>query len=395
MKYIKYLIITLIIFIASPIVSHASNKVDLYLFHSETCIHCKNEIEYLNSISSEYYFEVHYFEVSKNTENQDLMHQIKDTMGVSDPYVPYLVIGSKAYTGFNDNIKEEIIKSIENYDYDGCNVVDSVINNKPVCFNNEIKEETKKENTTFVIPLVGSVDVKKVSLPFLSVVIGFVDGFNPCAMWVLLFLISVLLGMKNRKRMWTLGLTFLLTSAFVYYLLMASWLNIAISISQINIIRILIALVAIIGGLINLRSFTKKSDTGCEVVDDKKRKKIFARIKKFTSEKSFVLAIIGIMGIAVSVNVIELACSAGLPLLFTQILAINKLNSFYSNILMILYIFFFLLDDLIVFFIAMKTLNIKGISTKYSKYSHLIGGIIMLIIGILLIVKPEWIMFNF
>ena len=54
-----------------------------------------------------------------------------------------------------------------------------------------------------------------------------------------------------------------------------------------------------------------------------------------------------------------------------------------------------MLDDIIVFMIAVITLKVTGISNKYQKYSHLIGGILMLIIGILMIVKPEWLMFNF
>ena len=131
------------------------------------------------------------------------------------------------------------------------------------------------------------------------------------------------------------------------------------------------------------------------VVDDNKRKKIFSKIKKFTTEKSFILAILGVITLAVSVNLVELACSAGLPLLFTQILALNNLSEVESTIYILVYIFFFLIDDLIVFMIAMLTLKITGITTKYTKYTHLIGGIIMFLIGLLMLIKPEWIMFNF
>lgn len=92
---------------------------------------------------------------------------------------------------------------------------------------------------------------------------------------------------------------------------------------------------------------------------------------------------------------IELACSAGLPLLFTQILAINDLSKFMYALNIGIYIFFFLIDDLIIFIIAMITFKVTGISTKYTKYSHLIGGIIMLLISILMLFKPEWLMFNF
>ena len=207
----------------------------------------------------------------------------------------------------------------------------------------------------------------------------------------------MLLGTKDRKKMWILGLTFLFTSAFIYLLFMVAWLNVAIKMNTVIWLRITIAIIAIIAAFINLKSFYKglKKDTGCEVVDSKKRKNIIEKIKKFTLEKSLILGLLGVMTLAVSVNFIELACSAGLPLLFTQILALNNLSKLSYMIYILIYIFFFLIDDIIVFVIAMFTLKITGISNKYSKYSHLIGGIIMLLIGLLMIIKPEWLMLNF
>lgn len=107
------------------------------------------------------------------------------------------------------------------------------------------------------------------------------------------------------------------------------------------------------------------------------------------------MAILGVMGLAISVNLVELACSAGLPLVFTELLALNETTSMMKFLYTLVYIFFFLIDDLVVFCIAMFTMKVTGISTKYNKYSHLLGGIIMVLIGILLIFKPEWLMFNF
>ena len=179
---------------------------------------------------------------------------------------------------------------------------------------------------------------------------------------------------------------------------MLAWLQVAISFNTSKIIKLLIALVALCAGTINLRSYIKerkRKDDGCEIVDDKKRKKMFTRIKKITSSEKFILALFGMMTLAISVNLVELACSAGLPLIFTQILAMNNVGIIERIICFGLYILFFLLDDIVVFVIAMKTLDIKGISSKYGKYSHLIGGIFMLLIGILMIFKPEWLMFNF
>ena len=400
-RFLIYVIVTLSILLLPNIVK--ADEVNLYLFYSADCTHCKAEREWLESIKDDYsYLNINLYEITRNTTNSNLLSDVKEKLSSTSKYVPYTVIGEKHWIGWNEDNKNKIIHAIENYDYSKRDIVYEVINgiDGENIGNTEISElETADpEGSSFTVPILGDIDARKVSLPILSIVIGFIDGFNPCAMWVLIFLISMLMGMHNKKRMWTLGLTFLVSSALVYLLFMIAWLNIAVTLTGVMWIRMLIALVALVGAFVNLKIFykaVKKHDSGCEVVDNSKRKKLMSRIKKFTTEKSFWLAILGVIGLAFSVNLIELACSAGLPLIFTQILALNNLGSLEYMLYIALYILFFLLDDIIVFVIAMVTLELTGISTKYAKYSHLIGGIIMFIIGILMIFKPSWLMFNF
>ena len=166
---------------------------------------------------------------------------------------------------------------------------------------------------------------------FITIVIGFVDGFNPCAMWVLLFLISMLVSQKNMKRMWFLGSLFLFTSAAVYFLMMVAWLNVVAIVSAKLWFQLLIGIFALSAGGYNLYKFfkhLKEKDVGCEVVDLSKKKKIFNKIKNVVSQKSFLIAAIGIMTLAITVNFIELACSAGLPLLYSNILSLNGVSGF-------------------------------------------------------------------
>lgn len=398
---LKKKIVLLLLLLIPTLVS--AKEVNLYLFHGDGCPHCAKEREYLKEIEKEYDdVNIHLYEVWYDTDNQELMEKVKKELNSSTNYVPLTIIGDKYTVGFNDNTKLMIKNNIEKCLKEDCeDVVGNVLAGKTAnetTIKKEVKEQKKdKEDSIKDLPILGKVDVKKVSLPIMSAVIGLVDGFNPCAMWVLVFLISMLLGTKDRKKMWILGLTFLFTSAFIYLLFMVAWLNVAIKMNTVIWLRITIAIIAIIAAFINLKSFYKslKKDTGCEVVDSKKRKNIIEKIKKFTLEKSLILGLLGVMTLAVSVNFIELACSAGLPLLFTQILALNNLSKLSYMIYILIYILFFLIDDIIVFVIAMFTLKITGISNKYSKYSHLIGGIIMLLIGLLMIIKPEWLMLNF
>lgn len=404
-KTINYIIIFLVLFLF-PLIGNAEEKeVTLYLFHGDGCPHCADEIEYLDSIYNDYdELKIVKYEVWYNEANAELLSKVENAFDIKRSGVPTTVIGDTVIKGFGTGTANRIKSAIEFYianDY-----VDQVEKIKNGTFvkkeiKDEYKEEQKEKDKDFTVkvPLFGKVNLKNVSLGTAAGVIGLIDGFNPCAMWILLFLLSVLIGMKDRKRMWIIGLTFLLTSALVYMLIMLSWLQIAVKMTTVTWIRDIIAVIAIIGAIINLYSFVKsirsKNSDGCEVVDDKKRKTIFKRIRKFTSEKSLIIALIGVIGLAISVNLVELACSAGLPLVFTELLALNDVNSFMRFTYTLLYILFFLLDDLIVFFIAMFTMKITGISTKYNKYSHLLGGIIMLIVGVLLLFKYEWLTFQF
>ena len=392
----------LLVILLLPLTVKAENKVTLYLFHGDGCPHCAEEIKFLDRIESKYKnLKIVKYEVWYNEENSEFLKNVKFSFGVDNPYVPTTIIGNTLFTGYSDSTGSKIERAIKYYlENDYIDQIERIKNNEFVAEDlkdNFDKEEKKTdEEMTIKIPLIGKVNLKRVSLISSAVVIGLVDGFNPCAMWILLFLISVLIGMKNRKRMWSLGLTFLVTSALVYMLIMLSWISIAVKITTVIWVRNIIAVIALIGAIVNIRSYiNSRKNGGCEVVDDKRRKNIFNKIRKFTSEKSFILALIGVIGLAVSVNLVELACSAGLPLVFTELLALNNVSDSMKLFYTFIYIVFFLLDDLIVFFIAMFTMKITGISTKYNKYSHLIGGIIMLLIGVLLIFKPEWLMFQF
>lgn len=372
-----------------------AKDVNLYLFHSSTCPHCKEERAYLKDLKKKYdYLKVKEYEVH---DSMSVTEQVRDGLEIKESYVPITIVGSDYIIGFSSATKSDIEALIEEYhDSDYCDVVNAIIKGKDVKKCKEKNKEVSSNSTIKNIPILGKVDVKKASLPIISIVIGLVDGFNPCAMWVLLFLITMLINMKDRKRMWILGFTFIISSALVYLMFMLAYLKVASSLIE-TWFKYVIAIVALVGGIINLRSYFKerKKDIGCSVTDAKKRRKIVDKIKKILSEKNFIFAFIGIIILAFSVNLIELACSAGLPVMFTNIIAINHVSGPLTALYFFLYLLFFMLDDIIVFSVAMITFKVTGISNKYSKYSHLIGGIIMIIIGLLMAFKTEWLMFNF
>jgi hypothetical protein len=200
--------------------------------------------------------------------------------------------------------------------------------------------------------------------------------------------------MQDRKRMWILGSAFIFTSGLVYFLFLSAWLNLFLFIGLITWVRVAIGLVALGGGSYYLYDFVKNKSGGCEVIGDERRQQVFERLKGITQRKEFLLALGGIVILAFAVNLIELVCSAGLPAVYTQVLTLSKLTTWQYFLYLLLYIFVFMLDDLFIFVTAMITLQATGIQSKYSRFSRLIGGILMIIIGILLLFKPELLMFG-
>ena len=347
--------------------------INIYFFYGDGCPHCAKEEKFFEEELEKKYknIKIYYFEVWKNDGNSQMLSKVKDVFKVSNSNVPFTVIGKKYLTGYSDGTKEKIYDIID--EYSGKDVNESV----------------------YSLPIVGKVDVKAFSLPLISVILGFIDGFNPCAMWVLLFLINVLIGYKDKKRMLVLGTIFLLTSGIVYFLSMLG-ITMVLDITTVVWIRNIIAIVAVILGILNIQTYLKtRKENGCHVVKNKKRKVLFKKIKDYTSKKNLFFAIMGIIILAISVNLVELACSLGFPAIYSEILAVNRVVGARRVIYLILYDIFYMLDDMIIFYLAVFTLNVKAISNKYTKYSNLIGGIIIFLIGVLLLLKPEWIMFNF
>lgn len=415
MKLLKNLLFILIIFCSlflPKVDAKEKNLVNIYLFYSDTCPHCTSEKELLKELEDKY-DNIRIYKYEINTDNNmELLDNVAKLFDTNVTGVPFTVIGDKVYKGFSyDDSKGKFMATIDYYTDNGYkDIVGEYLGNinLPSYEVPDIIEDEVSDNSNdfsdyvdtygnHTVSIFGwKVQTKNLALPLVAVLIGFVDGFNPCAMWVLLFLISMLIGMKDKKRMWSLGIAFLVTSAVVYLLIMIAWLNVSSLLMSISWFRLLIGLVAIIVAVINFYGYFKNRDVeGCTVVDDKKRNRIFSRIKKFTSEKNFFLALIGVVLLAISVNVIELSCSAGLPVMFIEILSVNNLTVVEEMIYIGLYMLFFLMDDLVVFFIAMTTMQLTGFSTKYGKLSKLIGGVLLLFIGLLLIFKPEWLMFNF
>jgi glutaredoxin len=413
-------IIFSLVFILSLFVNNsasAQNTVNLYLFYGQECPHCKKEKIFLDKLKEENKnINIYEFEIWHNRENAQKLATIAKEIGIEVTGVPLLIIGDETVSGYFDDqtTGKKIKEIIERHTLTGCedrvaNVIgkkegpkdcshDCETDNKECAHDCGCSVDFEKNDSSMpekiAIPFVGEIETKNISLPLLTLLIAGVDGFNPCSMWVLLFLISLLLGMKNKKRMWILGLAFIISSGVVYFLFLSAWLNLFLFLGFLSWVKISIGLVALASGGYHLYDAWKNRDGGCHVTGSEKRRKIFLRLQTIVTENKFWLALGGIMLLAFAVNLVELVCSAGLPAVYTQVLALSNLALWQHYAYLVFYVLIFMLDDVVVFFIAMTTLQMKALSSRYTRYAGVIGGVAMLVIGLLLLFKPEWIMFG-
>lgn len=349
-------------------------KVNIYLFYSKICPHCQKEEKYFETLKEKYQdkINIYTYEVTENKTNNEIMKSLKKELKENSQGVPFTIIGSKTFLGYDESLNERIENTIESY----------------------LDENTKTDNT-YTIPILGKIEAKNASIILIAIILGFIDGFNPCAMWILLLLINMCISIKDKKKMLIVCLTFIITSGIIYFLSMLG-IGFILDLTTISYIRNIIAILAIILGIYNLYTYLKtRKQTGCHVVKKEKRKTIITKINNILNNKNTVLMFGGTIILATSVSLVEMACSLGFPTIFLELLSINNIHSFLKVTYLLIYILFYLIDDIIVLFLSIKAFETKGISTKYNKYVHLIGGLIMILMGVLLIFKPEWIMFNF
>lgn len=355
----------------------AQEKTEIDFFYSQTCPHCKEEKEFLKNLKEQYpAIEIKEYEVIYNAENQKILRDFFEKYKVPETeqgWVPVTFTPTKYFVGFNQQIGAEIESCLKQ------------------CLAGEKTVVPQK----IKIPLLGNVDISRMSLPVLTLVIGTLDGFNPCAMWILVVLISLLISLKSRKKIALVGGTFIFAEGLLYFLFMTAWLNIFLAIEYGLLTRILIGVFGIVFGILRFRDFLTWKPGVCKVVDHSESQvKLVDKMKRVLESTTVPAMVLGVIALAFGVNLIEFVCSAGFPVIYTRILALQNITGIQYYLYLLGYNILYMLDDFIVFGVAFFTFNRFNFSDKYNRYSTLVAGILIFILGILMIFKPQLLMFG-
>ena len=236
----------------------------------------------------------------------------------------------------------------------------------------------------------GRLSLSELGLPLFTLAVGLLDGFNPCAMWVLLFLLSLLVHLRDRRRMAMIAGTFVLVSGAVYYAFMAAWLNVFLAVGLTAAVRIALALVALGMATVHLKDFLVGLRGPSLSIPDTAKPGLYARMRAVMQARSLPLALAGVAALAVVVNFIELLCTAGLPAMYTAILTQQGLSPGVHYAYLALYIVGYIADDSLMVALAVIALSQRKLDEGAGRWLKGVSGVVMLLLGLVMLLRPQW-----
>jgi cytochrome c biogenesis protein CcdA/thiol-disulfide isomerase/thioredoxin len=413
MKYLKQftmasLLITLLLVGSADGVA-ADSPAPVYFFWGDGCPHCETQKPFLDELAARYpQVEVRSYEVWYVQENRQIFFDMTAKLGFEPSGVPVTIIGEQYWVGFHETIKADIEAAVAGCIQNGCpDLGVGVIPGLqpapvspavpaeptgPVESVAPVEEEPAPPagEEVLVLPLIGAVNLGVHSLWFSTALIAFVDGFNPCSLWVLSILLALVIHSGSRKKILIVGLTFLLVTAAVYGLFIAGLFKVFTFVGFLGWIRAVVAVIALGFAAINIKDYFWFKEGVSLTVSDKHKPKIYQDIRGLMAPGKSPLALIGAtVVLALGIALVELPCTAGFPVLWTNLLAAQQVDTLTFVLLLGLYMLIYLLDELLVFGTVVVTLKASKLEEKHGRVLKLVGGLVMLALAVVLLVNPD------
>lgn len=239
-------------------------------------------------------------------------------------------------------------------------------------------------------PVLGQVSVRQLGLPLFTIVLGLLDGFNPCAMWVLLFLLSMLINLQDRAKMFLIGGIFVAVSGLVYFAFMAAWLNLFFLIGMSRMTQMLLGGVALLVGGLNLKDFFAFGSGPSIGIPESAKPGIYRQVRRIIRAENLRGALAAVIVLAILVNTVELLCTAGLPAIYTQVLTTYSLPGWAYYGYLALYNLAYVADDSLMLAVAVVTLSRRKLQESGGRWLKLLSAVVMLALGLVLLLKPDW-----
>ena len=390
----------------------AENEVVIYIFWGDGCPHCAKAKPVLEDLAKNHpTVKLYEFEIYNSQANQELFAQFGEVYGFTPRYVPTILIGEKMWEGYSDEFTQEITAEVEKCLAETCGdkgnpliagkgfipfgygstitpAEPATIVPTPAATETPASNGEQSDNTAR-LPLFGEVDLAKMGLFLSTALIAFVDGFNPCSLWVLSMLLAITLHTGSRKKVLVIGLVFITVTAAIYALFITGLFTVLKVVSFVGWIQVVVALVALFFGLINIKDYFFYKEGVSLTISEEKKPGIFQRMRKVMDAGDSWWGLIGgTIVLAAGVSLVEFSCTAGFPVLWTNLVAAQQVPAITFVLLLLLYMLIYQLDELGIFLVAVFTLKTSRMEDKHGRILKLIGGVLMLTLAIVMLVNP-------
>ena len=372
----------------------ASEVVNIYFFRGEGCSHCAAEEPFLQHLIDDVYREkinVHEYEIWYDESNAAMAEHFAEGYGQVPGGVPMTFIGTHFITGFSEDREQEFIDAIEEEIANGPvnpqDIADGNLTIEQVIENRQKK--TEELNTTITVPLFGKVDLKNKSLLVTTVIIGLVDGVNPCSLWVLTMLLAMVIHTDSRKKTLIIGFVYLFVTAGIYALFILGVFSLLSYVRFLKWIQIIVACITLVLGLINLKDYFFFKQGVSLTIDDEKKPGLYKKMRNVLKNTDNVWAMIGAtIVLSAGVSLVEFSCTAAFPVIWSNILSAHGIGKLEFALHLLLYMLLYQMDELIIFLVVVVTMKSKRMEEKHGQVLKLFSGCLMIALSIVMIVKP-------
>lgn len=347
--------------------------VDLWFFWSANCPHCKEAHPHIKKMGQEMpWVKLHSLRLDGQPENIATYRRLADAIGEDARSVPAFVFCGHMLVG-----------------WDSGGIIEQSVRNGLLSCRKESVEQNAGPVHPIVLPVFGEIDPKVWSLPAFTIVIAVLDSFNPCAFFVLLFLLSLLVHAGSRRRMLAIGSLFILVSGIVYFAAMAAWLNLFTMVGHLPLVTLVAGLIAVAIALVNIKDYFWFKQGVSLTMSKSNRGKLMQRTRSLVTNGSMPTMVAATLSLAAVANLYELLCTAGFPMVYTRLLTLNNLGTAEYYLYLLLYNVVYILPLLLIMTIFVVTLGQRKLQEHEGRVLKLLSGLMMLTLGALLVFTPE------
>ncbi len=391
--FLVLLLSLIFIFLATAIPAAAAQTqtkyiVNMYFFWGDGCPHCADQEVFLEEMTQKYgnQLVIHDYELWYHPENQPVIEKFAEAYGFKPTGVPVTFIGNEYWVGFNVDKQKEMERAIrdgiEGGVVDAQDIVDGIQDLQPPAISTA---------AVITLPLIGEINLENRSLLFSTIIIGLVDGVNPCSLWVLTMLLAMTVRTHSRKKTIIIGLVFLTVTAAVYALFIAGVFTILTYVSYMKWIQIGVAILTLILGAINLKDYFFYKEGVSLTIQDSQKPGIYQKMRNVMNSSENVWAMIGAtIALGLGVSLVEFSCTAAFPVIWSNLLVSQNASTLTFVLLLLLYMLIYQLDELIIFFVVVFTMKSSRMEEKHGQILKLFSGCLMVTLSLVMIIKPAW-----